>query len=262
VVVVNGPRRRALGFDYDAGCLGGAAGRGSATVGRAVQLCLRNIGGRRAGATSQTVFGLPTRVTGTCFAEWEERSPWPSLAARRGLPADTDAVTVHAAKGFQTFADGNTSDERDLLALIAKTVAYPLSNAFHGPASRGETLLLVNPMWADRFARTVGDVAAVGAVLQDHAWQPVDAWPPGARRRLEASGRVSAGGRVVMHARPEQFVLVVCGGLGNLQAVVMPTWGDSRMQTVAVDAAASPTSARTPHDAHGRGLTSGAVRAE
>jgi hypothetical protein len=237
VFVVNGPHRRPLGFDYEAGCLGSAAGRGSTTVGRAVQLCLRNIGGQRPGATSQTVFGLPSRVVGTCFAEWEERSPWPSLAVQRGAPAATDAVSVHAAKGFQTFADGNTSDERELLWLVAKTVAYPLGNAFHGPAGRGETVLLVNPMWADRFARAIGTVDDVRAVLHEHAWQPIEQWPPSARRRLEATGRVGPGGRVAMHDRPEQFVPVVCGGLGNLQALAMPTWGDSRMQTVVVGAA-------------------------
>lgn len=235
VLVVNGPSRRALGFDCEAGCLGGAAGRGSATVGRAVQLCLRNIGGQRPGVTSETVFGLPSRVSGTCFAEWEERSPWPALAAQRGLGPGSDTVTVHAAKGFQTFADGNTNDERELLWLIAKTVAYPLGNAFHGPPGRGETMVLVNPMWAERFARSIGSIDDVRAVLHEHAWQPIEAWPPGARRRLEASGRTSPGGRVVMHESPEQFVLVVCGGMGNLQAVAMPTWGDSRMQTVAVD---------------------------
>ena len=57
VLVVNGPRRAELGFDMEAGCMGGAAGRGSSTVGRAVQLCLRNIGGQRVGTTSKSVFG-------------------------------------------------------------------------------------------------------------------------------------------------------------------------------------------------------------
>ncbi|TML14921.1 MAG: hypothetical protein E6G39_07635 [Actinobacteria bacterium] len=104
-LVMNAPRRRGLGFDYEAGCLGGGSGRGSMTVGRAVQLCLRNIGGQRAGTTSKTVFGNPTRVTGLCFAEWEERSPWPSLAVQRGFNPDDDVVTVHAAKGLLMFAE-------------------------------------------------------------------------------------------------------------------------------------------------------------
>ena len=91
-LIVNGPRRRELGFDFDAGCTGGAAGRGSMTVGRAVQLALRNIGGMRVGATSKSVFGQPARTTGMCFAEWEERSPWPTLAEQQGFASGDEVV--------------------------------------------------------------------------------------------------------------------------------------------------------------------------
>lgn len=234
-LVVNGPRRSELGFDYEAGCLGGGSGRGSMTVGRAVQLCLRNIGGQRAGTTSKTVFGNPARVTGLCFAEWEERSPWPSLATQRGFASDDEVVTVHAAKGMLMFADGTTHDERDLVALIAKTLAYPLGNAFHGPPGRGQTVLLVNPMWAARFDTVFPRLEDLQAELHRHAWQPIEAWPAEARATLEEKGRVEPGGRVVMHASPQQFVVVVCGGLGNLQATALPTWGDTNMQSARIE---------------------------
>ena len=234
VLIVNGPRRRELGFDYEAGCLGGGSGRASMTVGRAVQLCLRNIGGQQAGTTSKTVFGNPTRTTGLCFAEWQERSPWPALAVQRGFEGDDEVVTVHAAKGLLMFADGNTSDARDLVTLIAKTIAYPLGNAFHGPPGRGQTVLLVNPMWATRFDAEFPRLEDLQAEIHRHAWQPIDVWPAAVQATLEHKGRVEPGGRVVMHASPGQFVVVVCGGLGNLQATVMPTWGDTSMQSALV----------------------------
>jgi hypothetical protein len=233
-LIVNGPRRAELGFGFDAGCLGGGAGRGSTTVGRAVQLCLRNIGGQHAGTTSKSVFGNPARVTGLCFAEWEERSPWPSLAVQRGFAATDDVVSVHGAKGMLMFADGNTSDTRDLVALIAKTIAYPLGNAFHGPAARGQTVFLVNPMWATRFAAAFPTLEDLQSELQRHAWQPIETWPADSRQMLEQKGRVEADGRVVMHASPDQFVIVVCGGMGNLQATIFPTWGDTNMQSARV----------------------------
>jgi len=44
MLIVNGPSRDELGIDYRAGCMGGAAGRGSMSIGRAVSLCLRNVG--------------------------------------------------------------------------------------------------------------------------------------------------------------------------------------------------------------------------
>ena len=132
------------------------------------------------------------------------------------------------------FADGNTSDARDLVALIAKTLAYPLGNAFHGPPGRGQTVLLVNPMWAERFAIAFPRLDDMQAELLLHAWQPIEAWPIAARTMLDEKGRVGPGGRVVMHASPQQFVIVVCGGLGNLQATAFPTWGDSTMQSARI----------------------------
>ena len=38
-----------------------------------------------------------------------------------------------------------------------------------------------------------------------------------------------------MHrARRLLFLVVVCGGLGNLHLVALPTWGETTMQSVAV----------------------------
>ncbi len=127
------------------------------TIGRAVALCIRNIGGQRAGETTKTVFGQPARF-GFCIGEWEERSPWPSLAERRGYPADQDVVTVHGGKGTFPLADIHNDDARDLLYLIAKSLAFPLSNMYLGNAQNGEVVLAINPMWAERFGEAFPDV--------------------------------------------------------------------------------------------------------
>jgi hypothetical protein len=229
MLLVNGPSREALGIDFRAGCMGGAGGRGSMTIGRAVALCLRNIGGQRAGETSRTVFGQPARF-GMCFGEWEERSPWPSLAARRGHAADADVVTVHGGKGTFPMADIHNDDARDLLTLLAKSLAYPLANMFLGNAENGEVVLAVNPMWAERFAVPFPDVADLQVFLHEHAWQPLDLWPEPNREILVAKGRTT-GDRVHLTARPDQIVPIVCGGLGSLHAVALPSFGESQMQS-------------------------------
>src|SRR3954467_228664 len=122
MLIVNGPSRDRLGIDFRAGCMGGAGGRGSMTIGRAVALCLRNIGGQRAGETSRTVFGQPARF-GMCFGEWEERSPWPSLAERMGFSKEQEVVSVHGGKGTFPMADVNNDDPADLAYTIAKTIS-------------------------------------------------------------------------------------------------------------------------------------------
>jgi hypothetical protein len=233
MLLVNGPSRADLGIDHRASCMGGAAGRGSATIGRAVALCIRNIGGQRAGDTTKSVFGQPARI-GFCIGEWEERSPWPSLAQRRGFDASQDVVTVHGGKGTMPMADIHNDDPRDLLYLLAKSLAYPLANMYLGHQDHGEVVVAINPVWADRFATVFPDVDALSEYLRDNAWQPIDLWPEFNARLLRERGRVDAGGRVHLVSRPEQIVPFVCGGLGSLHAVSLPSFGESTMQSKAV----------------------------
>lgn len=234
MLIVNGPARDDLRIDYRAGCLGGAAGRGSMTIGRAVALCLRNIGGQRAGETSRTVFGQPARF-GLCFGEWEERSPWPTLAERRGFRTDDEVVTVHGGKGVFPFADVNNDHPRDLAYAIAKTVAFPLNNWFlELTGESGQIVLLINPMWARRLGEAFPDPADFQEYVCEHAWQPIDAFRPGNAEVLTAKGRVDDKGRVALAARPDQFVPVVCGGLGGLHGVALTTFVQSEMQSARV----------------------------
>jgi hypothetical protein len=232
MLIVNGPSRDRLRIDYRAGCLGGAAGRGSMTIGRAVSLCLRNIGGQRAGETSRTVFGQPARF-GLCFGEWEERSPWPSLAQRRGFSADQDVVTVHGGKGTYPLADVNNDDPADLAYTIAKSLAFPMNNWFlELTGESGQLVLLVNPMWAARLADAFPKVESFQEYLWEHAWQPLDLFRPHNRQVLTDKGRVDTGGRVRLAGRPDQFVPVVCGGLGGLHGVALTSFVQSEMQSV------------------------------
>lgn len=236
MLIVDGPSRAALGIDHRAGCMGGAAGRGSMTIGRAVSLCLRNIGGQRAGETSRTVFGQPARF-GFCIGEWEERSPWPSLAVRRGFAATDDVVHVHGGKGTMPLADIHNDDPRDLLHLVAKSIAYPLANMYLGNVDNGEVVLAINPVWADRFAAVFPDVADLQEYVREHAWQPIDVWPEANQQILRDRGRVDGRGRVPLVARADQIVPIVCGGLGSLHAISLPTFGETSLASARVERA-------------------------
>lgn len=232
--IVNGPTRDELGIDYRAGCLGGASGRGSVTVGRAVALCQRNIGGLRAGDTSRTVYGQPARY-GLCFGEWEERSDWPSLAQRRGFKAEDEVVTVHGGMGILPLCDPNTENDKELAFLIAKSVAVPMHNLFIvSNFPTGEVIVCLNPVWAERFGATWPKAEDLQAYWYEHCWQPIDSWPPQMRKLLEQRGRVDSKGRVHAVQGPEKIVPFVAGGLGNLHCSILMSWGESQMSSVAV----------------------------
>jgi hypothetical protein len=229
-MIVNGPARAALALPMGPGCFGGDAGSGVA-IGRATRLIMRNVGGQKVGLTSKSVFGQPARVTGICVGEWEERSPWPPLAQRRGLPRGSDAVTVHGATGTIDIADIVADNGADLLEVIGKSLAVPGTNAFIGAHHGAEIMIAIAPPWAELVARSFADLADVQERLHEHAKLPVSWWPKPHRRRAEEHGRVSEDGFVHLVESPEHMLVIVNGGLGNLHALAMHSFGPSRAVT-------------------------------
>jgi len=94
VLVVNGPIRDRIGMNRGLMALG-TGNRANATIGRAVRLAIRNIGGSKPGGTDRSTLGSPMKFT-MCFAEDEERSPWAPLHVERGFKAEDSVVTVYA----------------------------------------------------------------------------------------------------------------------------------------------------------------------
>ncbi len=77
MVVVNGPISRAIGMNSGGNALG-QGNRANATIGRALQLVIRNVGGGRPGGVDRAALGNPGKYT-FCFSEDETNSCWESL---------------------------------------------------------------------------------------------------------------------------------------------------------------------------------------
>jgi hypothetical protein len=226
-VFVNGPARHTLGIPYGAGCFGGQAGPGPA-IGRAIRLVMRNVAGQVVGLTSKSVFGQPARVTGIVVAEWEERSPWAPLGERLGVPGN--AVTIKDVTGTIDVADITADNGVDLLEIIGKSLAFVGTNAFiDTEPSDSEIMVCIAPPWADLIAAAYPEVDDVQAKLLEHAALPVDWWPAPHRKKLEK--RVDGRGRVPLVSRPQQMMVMVCGGLGNLHALALHTFGPTKSVT-------------------------------
>jgi hypothetical protein len=88
-VVLNGPIRTKLDVNGWRDTFGPWK-RANASMGRALNLCLRNIGGLR----YQVGLGTASQYTGTLFAENEEESPWPPLHTDYGFSAADSTVMV------------------------------------------------------------------------------------------------------------------------------------------------------------------------
>jgi hypothetical protein len=126
LVVVNGPIARAIGMNSGVNALG-QGNRANATIGRALQLVIRNVGGGRPGGVDRATLGNPGKYT-FCFAEDEAGSPWEPLAVERGMQPGTDAVTLFAAEGVRGVVDQLSRTPESLARTFAaclRTVAHP-----------------------------------------------------------------------------------------------------------------------------------------
>jgi hypothetical protein len=74
VVIVNGPIRRAIGMNTKGNALGQGF-RANSTIGRALQLVIRNVGGGRPQEVDRATLGNPGKLS-YCIAEDEEDSCW------------------------------------------------------------------------------------------------------------------------------------------------------------------------------------------
>ena len=149
VLVVNGPIRHRLGMNMGLGALG-QGNRANATIGRAVRLLIRNIGGARPGGTERSTLGNPMKFT-MCFAEWEERSPWAPLHVERGFRAEESVVTVYtASSGPMLLVD---QDSRTA-AQLAGSFGLALESIFGIKQHYAtDTLLVIVPEHVDTLQR-------------------------------------------------------------------------------------------------------------
>ena len=147
VIVVNGPIRHRLGMNMKMNVLG-QGNRANSTIGRALQLVIRNVGGGRPGEVDRAAQGGPHKV-GFCFPEWEERSPWEPLHVERGFAPSDSTVTLFAGNGPQPVADQRSRNAASLVA----SFALSLETHWHRKLRNlGEVMVVVSPEHVDTIA--------------------------------------------------------------------------------------------------------------
>lgn len=146
VLIVNGPIADEIGMNSGFNVLG-QGNRANMTIGRALQLVIRNVGGGRPGEIDRATLGNPGKL-GFCFAEDEAGSPWEPLAQELGIPAGVSAVTLFPGEGPRIVMDQLSRDPnelaRSLAANLRATVHPKLALAF-------DAILVVSPEHAARF---------------------------------------------------------------------------------------------------------------
>ncbi len=140
VLIVNGPIRQRIGMNAGVNALG-QGNRANSTIGRALQLVVRNVGGGKPGGVDRATLGSPGKL-GFCFAEDEEGSPFTPLSVARGMDEGADAVTLFAGHGPTGIIDQKSRDPESLTRSFASVLA---TNAHPKLPLKIDGVLVVSP---------------------------------------------------------------------------------------------------------------------
>ena len=218
VIICNGPGARAIGMNSGVNVLG-QGNRANLTIGRAVQLIIRNVGGGRPGEVDRAAHGHPGKLS-FCFAEDELGSPFTSLAVSRGFDATQNTITVFTGEGPRCVVDQLAREPEQLaqsLAVCLRTVHHPkLPFAF-------DAVLVLGPEHARVFAQAGWSRERVLQEVHDRLQMP------GAEIVRGAGGMAEGVQEAFKDAtlpkfRPGGLMLVHAGGPAGLFSAIIGGW--------------------------------------
>jgi len=98
-IIVNGPIAKEINMNSGHGFLG-YGWRANSTIGRAVRLCLLNVGHVWPGVNDMANIGRPSPHIFFTYAENEELCPWPPYHVGQGFKQEDSCVTVSTVGGY------------------------------------------------------------------------------------------------------------------------------------------------------------------
>lgn len=243
VLVVNGPIRHRLGMNMGLGALG-QGNRANATIGRALRLVVRNIGGAQPGGTERSTLGNPMKFT-MCFPEWEERSPWEPLHVERGFAAGESVVTAYtASSGPVLMVDQDSRTASQLAGSFGLALEAMFGVKQHYAT---DTLLVVVPEHVDTLWRDGYTKADIRRRIQEVSARPISELLANETsatgfKATYAEGRTAEqlAARIPKFRREEDILIVVAGGEAGKFSGAFHGWAIGDIGSVPVSKAIDP----------------------
>ena len=223
VIIVNGPIATRLGLNSGLNALG-QGNRANATIGRAVNLVIRNVGGGRPGEIDRATLGSPGKYT-FCFAEDESDEGWEPLAVSRGTAPGRSAVTVFAGDGVQGVTDQKARTPREL----TRSLAMALGAVGHPKLCEWAPAVLVLSPEHYRIYREAGwDRARITDALHAALLRRGADVVAGAGGVAEGMPRARSRGNIPKF-HPGALLLVRAGGPAGLFSAILSGWPGGRL---------------------------------
>ncbi len=218
VMIVNGPVSRQIGMNSGVNALG-QGNRANATIGRALQLIIRNVGGGIPGGIDRATMGNPGKYS-FCFSEDESHDDWNSLAMDRGFSRDESVVSLFAGDGLQPILDQQSRTPESL----ARSMALSLSTMVHAKLyGMADAILVVSPEhrrvlraggWSKEDLRRAlyGELVAPGSELVRGAQDIAEGMP------------LSWKDKTLNKFREDGLHIVTTGGKAGLFSAIISGW--------------------------------------
>jgi len=218
VLIVNGPIRGAIGMSSGKNVFG-QGNRANMTIGRALQLVVRNVGGGRPGDVDRATHGNPGKLS-FCFAEDEEGSPWEPLSVSLGAEPGRSTVTLFPGEGPRCIVDQLSRDPESL----ARSFAANLRTLYHPKLAMAfDAILAVGPEHARVFREAGWSREQLSGRLHELLQIP-------GRELVRGAGGIAEGlpesvaDATLPKFRPGGILLVHCGGEAGLFSAIIGGW--------------------------------------
>ena len=237
LIIVNGPARESCG---PVACGVGALGpghRANAAIGRALRLCMINIGGGRPGSSDMALLGHPGKFT-YCLAEDEEKSPFPPLHTSFGFAPDDSVVTVIGAEAPHSVIYSGDADDPEDADKLLEQLATGLTNMATNNAvlTGGAAVVVLNPEHAAILQAANMSREAVQQRLWELTHLPkADLARFGNAFAAWVADSNQSESTYQAFPSPQHLLILTAGGSG-LYSMVMPSWsaGAHRNQPVSI----------------------------
>ena len=218
VLICSGPGTRKIGMNSGINALG-QGNRANSTIGRALQLLIRNVGGGRPGEIDRAAHGNPGKLS-FCFAENDAESPYGTLAGHHGIDEGVDAVTVFAGEGPRGVVDQISRTPESL----ANTLAHQLQSVQHHKLVIAfDAILVMGPEHARVFADAGWDRDRILFELHMRLTTPATELERGAGG-IEEGIPVGMSTADLPKFGPDGLMLAYAGGGAGLFSTIIAGW--------------------------------------
>jgi hypothetical protein len=218
ILIVNGPITRAIGMNSGLNVLG-QGNRANATIGRALNLIVQNVGGGRPGEADRSTFGAPSKFT-LCFAEDESDPTWEPLSVARGFPRGVSTVTLFQGHGPEAIVDQKTRTAEGL----TRSIASSLVKMGHPKlVQSARAVLVLSPEHYAIYKEAGWDRKRIEHALYEATIRPGKELVAGADGVGEGVP-ASRAGEMVPKFHDDGLMVVRAGGPAGLFSAVLPGW--------------------------------------